>query len=317
MNMFRRRVVQTLLALIAISGAGAFASTKEHKQMKQELDYTKTPNRYVEIQGIRYAYRTIGNENGNLPLVLFQHFTGTMDDWDSELIDGLAKNRKLYIFDNAGVGASGGASADSVAAMAAIGEAFLDALNLKRVDVLGYSLGGFIVQQILLDRPELIRKAILAGTAQEGGDGVASQQQILQDATKKSAETKRQLKDVLFFTDTAEGQAAALSFLRRINNHSVDAEKPLSPESTRAQLKAIVLWGSGPSNLARLEAVKQPVLIVNGSNDIMTPTSNSLLLFQHISTSQLSLYPDSGHGSIFQYHGLFVSQVNTFLDGVK
>ena len=313
MKTLRNMMIGMSLAGIASVGFVASAAAKDCNK----FDYTKTPNQYVQVQGVKIAYRTIGNGNGKPPLVLLQHFTGTMDDWDSSLIDELALGRKLYIFDSAGVGASDGTNPDSVAGMATIAEQFIAALNLKQVDMLGFSLGGFITQQILIDHPELIRKAILAGTSPEGAEGLAEIPQTLQAGTKKSEETKRNLKDVLFFTDTEEGKAAGAAFLKRINNHTVDPEKPTSDAATGAQLKAVVQWGSGPSSLASLEAVKQPVLIVNGSNDIMARTPNSFLLFQHLPTSQLSLYPDSGHGSLFQYHELFASQVNTFLDGPR
>ncbi len=135
------------------------------------LDYSKTPNRYVTVDGIKLAYRTVGHRSDAPTLVLFQHFTGTMDDWDQSLIEELAKNRSVVIFENAGIGASQGKTPDSVATMAHYAEGFLDALHLSQVDVLGFSLGGAVVQQVLADRPELIRKAILVGTGPQGAEG--------------------------------------------------------------------------------------------------------------------------------------------------
>lgn len=280
------------------------------------IDYTATPNHYLSVEGSKYAYRTLGESNGKPALVLFQHFTGTMDDWDSALINRLANKRQLYIFDNAGVGATEGTAPDNIPAMAKNAEKFIDALKLKKVDILGFSMGGSIGQQVLLDRPELVRKAILVGTAPQGytSEGGKELPVVMGEAFKKAGEAKTHPKVFLFFTETSEGQAAATEFLKRISNHTVDAEKPTSEATTNAQATAIVTWGRMPSNLAALEKVKQPVLIVNGSNDVMAPTSMSFELFKHFQNAQLSLYPNSGHGALFQYSDLFVSQVDTFLD---
>lgn len=283
---------------------------------KGGLDYSTTPNRYVIVDGTKLAYRTIGHRTGAPTLVLFQHFTGTMDDWDATLTDELAKDRSLVIFDNAGIGASGGNAPDSVVGMAHYAEGFLDTLHLSNVDVLGFSLGGNVVQQILVDRPELIRKAILVGTGPQGAEGFKDLLSVIGAKMKESQEANVPLKTVLFFTSTAEGRQAGLEFVKSIDNHKVDPEPAASQETTQAQAKAWITWGLAPNNNAQLEAIKQPVLVVNGNVDVIAPTINSYALYQHIPNAQLSLYPDSGHGSLFQYHALFVSQVNTFLDGV-
>ncbi|AHB47839.1 alpha/beta hydrolase [Hyphomicrobium nitrativorans NL23] len=281
------------------------------------LDYTKTPNKYVEVGGTRYAYRTIGERGNKPPLVLFQHFTGTMDDWDRRTIEGLAKSREIIIFNNAGVGASGGSAPDSVSGMARVGEGLVDALGLREIDVLGFSVGGAIVQHILSDRPELIRKAIIVGSGPQGSPGLKALPEVIEAGIKKSNETGAHLRVVLFFTETDTGKAAGAEYLRNINNHSVDPEAPVSEATRNAQAKAIVTWGSMENNYVQLAQITQPVLIVNGSNDLIAPTLESVVLFQHIPNAQLSLYPDSGHGSLFQHHALFVSQVDTFLDGPK
>jgi pimeloyl-ACP methyl ester carboxylesterase len=203
--------------------------------------------------------------------------------------------------------------------MAKNAEKFIDALKIKEVDILGFSMGGSIAQQVLLDRPDLVRKAILVGTAPQGytNEGGKELPAVMEEAFKKAAEAKTHPKAFLFFTQTSEGQTAASAFLKRISNHTVDAEKPTSEATTNAQAVAIVTWGKMPSNLTALEKVKQPVLLVNGSNDVMAPTSMSFELFKHFPNAQLSLYPDSGHGALFQYNELFTSQVDTFLDGVN
>lgn len=280
-------------------------------------DYSRTPNRYVTVEGIKLAYRTIGNRPDAPPLVLFQHFTGTMDDWDQSMIEGLAKSRTVVIFENAGIGASEGKAPDSVATMARYAEGFLNALHLRQVDILGFSLGGAVAQQVLADRPELVRKAMLVGTGPQGAEGFKDLPNIISGNMKISAETNVPLKALLFFTATPEGRQSGLDFVKRINNHTVDPEPVASQETTQAQAKAWITWGLSPANTAQLAAIKQPVLVVNGNDDLIAPTINSYVLYQRIPTAQLILYPDSGHGSLFQYHALFVSHVNTFLDETR
>ena len=281
------------------------------------VDYSRTPNQYVTVDGTRLAYRTLGNRSDVPPLVLFQHFTGTMDDWDQSMIEGLAKGRTVVIFENAGIGASGGKAPDSVATMARYAEGFMDALHLDKVDILGFSLGGAVAQQVLADRPELVRKAILVGTGPQGAEGFKDLPNVISENMEKSAETNLHLKVLLFFTGTPEGRQSGLDFVKRINNHKVDPEPVASQETTQAQAKAWITWGLTPANNAQLEAIKQPVLVVNGNDDLIAPTVNSYVLYQRIPAAYLILYPDSGHGALFQYHALFVSHVNTFLDGVR
>ncbi|WP_052200903.1 alpha/beta fold hydrolase [Terriglobus sp. TAA 43] len=277
------------------------------------LNYNTTPNQYVTVHGIKLAYRMIGNRSDAPTLVLFQHFTGTMDDWDQDLVEKLAATRPVLIFENAGIGASQGEPPDSVSLMAHYAEGFLDALQLSKIDALGFSLGGAVVQQLLADRPELVRKAILVGTGPQGAEGFDKLPSVIADKSKESAEKNVPLKALLFFTDTREGRQAGLDFVKRINNHTIDPEPIATPAAVQAQAKAYVTWGLTPANYRLLEAIKQPVLIVNGNNDLIAPTINSYVLYQHIPKAYLSLYPDSGHGSFFQYSTLFVSQANAFL----
>jgi pimeloyl-ACP methyl ester carboxylesterase len=273
-------------------GNGAFKSADT-----DGLNYTTTPNQYVTVDGVKLAYRTIGNRSDAPKLVLFQHFTGTMDDWDQALIEQLASDRT-----------SEGQTPDSVATMARYAEGFLDALQLTGIDALGFSLGGAVLQQILADRPELIRKAILVGTGPKGAEGFDNLPRLIGEKSKESAELKVPLKALLFFTDTQRGRQAGLDFVKRINNHTVDPEQPATQEAIQAQAKAYVTWGLTPADHAQLKAITQPVLVVNGNSDLIAPTVNSYVLYQHIPDAQLSLYPDCG---------LFVSQVNTFLDELR
>lgn len=276
--------------------------------------YTATPNQYVVVDGVKLAYRSIGEEAGKPPLVFFQHFTGTLDDWDSELIDELARTRRLIIFGNQGVGASGGTAPETVVGMAEVAKGFLDALKLKNVDVLGFSIGGSVAQVLVADRPDLVRKLILVGTGPQGGEGIKNLLAIIQQGFKTAGEKSLHPKVPLFFTTSEKGVAAGKDFVTRINNHTVDPEPFATEAATNAQAKALITWGSMPANFEQLKAIKQPVLIVNGSNDLIIPTVNSYVLYQHIPNAHLRLYPDSGHGALFQYRGQFASEVNSFLD---
>jgi pimeloyl-ACP methyl ester carboxylesterase len=289
------------LFLLMFVGQAAFA------------DYTKVPNQYIDVKGVKYAYRTIGTGE-DTPIVFFQHFLGTMDDWDSELIDSLAKTRRLIIFDNQGVAASNGKTPDSVKFMSKDAIAFINALKLKKVDLLGFSLGGFVAQQILIDKPDLVRKAILAGTGPQGGEGVRDLMRVLNEAQEFNAKTKLPQKAFLFFSGTEKGQKAGAEYVKRINNHTVDAESVSSKETFDAQLKAILAWGNGSSQSALLKKIKIPVLIVNGNNDIMVPTVNSYNMFNTFPNAQLVLYPDSGHAAFAEYRNEFSALVNAFLD---
>ena len=304
-------ITESLTTAVAVSDSSLAQTTTG------TADYSRTPNQYVTVGGISLAYRTLGNRSDTPPLVLFQHFTGTMDDWDQSMIEGLAKSRTVVIFENAGIGASEGKAPDSVTAMARYAEGFLDALRVDKVDILGFSLGGAVAQQVLADRPELIRKAILVGTGPQGAEGFKDLPNIISENVKKSAETNLHLKVLLFFTGTPGGRQSGLDFVKRINNHKVDPEPVASQETTQAQAKAWITWGMTPANDAQLAAIKQPVLVVNGNDDLIAPTIHSYVLYQRIPMAQLILYPDSGHGALFQYHALFVSHVNTFLDGVR
>lgn len=275
--------------------------------------YNETPTQYVVVGGTRIAYRVVGTDAGEPPLVLLQHFTGTMDDWDPEVVEGLARHRRVYAFDNAGVGASEGVTPDSIQSMAKVAEAFVDALDLGTVDLLGFSMGGAIAQQFLIDRPAAVRKAVLAGTAAKGAPGGANLPGVVADAFKRAAKERSHPKAFLFFSQTPAGKRAANEFIGRINKHTVDPAPPATEATTQAQLKAIMTWSAAAPDDKALAAVTQPVLVVNGNSDIMAPTVASYELYQRMPRAQLILYPDSGHGALFQYHDAFVTEVDWFL----
>jgi pimeloyl-ACP methyl ester carboxylesterase len=242
--------------------------------------------------------------------VLLHHLTAVLDDWDPRVVDGLAAKHHLIAFDNRGVGRSEGATPKTVEEMARDATAFIGALGFSKVDLLGFSLGGFIAQVVAQQHPGLVRKIILAGTGPAGGEGIANVGAVLQDAVAKAGATKHP-KQLLFFTQTSNGQATAGDFLQRLKERTEDIDPPVSNETVQAQLAAIHAWGKG--NATPLETVQHPVLVVNGDDDVMVPTVNSFELARRLPNAQLSIFPDAGHGGIFQYHDAFVEQALTFL----
>jgi len=244
-----------------------------------------------------------------------QHFRGGLDNWDPKVTDGLAKDRPVILFNNAGIASSGGEPADSVSGMAKHVITFINALGLKRVDLLGFSLGGFVAQQVVLENPAFIRRVVLAGTGPEGGAGMDTfTPKVAEHATQETPILENFL--YLFFSPSEASQRAGRAFWERRHTR-VDQDVPSSMAAMRAQATAIAGWSAVPKTdrYGQLKKIKQPVLVVNGQNDIMVPSINSFMLQQHIPNATLILYPDSGHGAIFQFPDLFVSHVRLFLEG--
>jgi pimeloyl-ACP methyl ester carboxylesterase len=268
------------------------------------------PTKFIRAGGIEFAYRSFGKSTGT-PLIFLQHFAGHMDSWDPVVVNGLAKDRPVIVFDNAGVGKSGGATPDNVAQMTTDATLFITALGLEKVDLLGYSIGGFISQKIAADYPTLARKIVLVATAPEGGEEHLLA--VLADAyARKGAEDTRL---PLFFTASAASQAAGRAFLKRANARTADRDPDSGKVITDPQAKALISWcaAKDPGNRI-LDAIAQPVLIVSGSNDTMLPDKNAYFMFKHLTNAQLILYPDSGHGVLFQYPDSFVDQTTLFLN---
>lgn len=262
---------------------------------------------YIDVDNIRTAYRRLGRGDGT-PLLLLQHFTGTMDNWDPDLVQALAAQRPVILLDNAGVGASHGTTPDTVDAMTSHAIAFVDALALPRIDVLGFSLGSFIAQQMAQRRPALLRKLLLVGGCPPG-QGAASFRKVIADIAGKSP-TDILLQ--LFFTASRASQALGAEFAGRLAFR--DERGPNPPEQVfAAQYQAIVAWCESPFDAVALAGITHPVLVVQGSHDTMFPTSQSVTLFETLPNAQLSLYPDAGHASLFQYPALFAEQANYFL----
>jgi pimeloyl-ACP methyl ester carboxylesterase len=272
--------------------------------------FENAPTKSVDVNGTKFVYREIG-QPGGVPVVFLHHLTAVLEDWDPRVVDGLAANHHVILFDNRGVGGSGGSTPQTVDEMARDAAAFIGALGFSQVDLLGFSLGGFVSQVIAQHQPGLVRKIILAGTGPAGGEGIANVGAVLQDAFGKAGATSKHPKHFLFFTQTHNGQAAADEFLRHLKQRTDDLDAPVSNDTVQAQLAAIQAWGQGDATA--LGTVQHPVLVVNGDNDVMVPSLNSFELARRLPNAQLSILPDAGHGGIFQHHAAFVQQALAFL----
>jgi pimeloyl-ACP methyl ester carboxylesterase len=269
------------------------------------------PTRTINVGGTPFTYRELGPRTG-VPLVLLHHFTAVLDDWDPRVIDGIAAKRHLITFDNRGVGASGGSVPHTVGEMAADAVAFIRALGYEQVDLLGFSLGGGVAQFITLEHPELVRRVILAGTGPAGGGGIEKINRIAAVAYTKAARTLRDPRHYLFFNRTPDGKRAASDYMARLKERTEDRDKRISLQARLAQLKAIrAVALQAPHDLGQ---IRQPVFVANGDNDVMVASSHSVDLARRIPNAKLTIYPDSGHGGVFQYHEQFVPAVLEFLE---
>jgi pimeloyl-ACP methyl ester carboxylesterase len=268
------------------------------------------PTQFVEANGIRFAYRRFGKASG-VPIVFNQHFRGTMNYWDPAVTDGLAKNREVILFNNAGVSSSSGQVPTSIQEMGANAIAFITALGLTTVDVLGFSIGGMVAQEIALQAPNLVRKLILVGTGPRGADMSASKSAEIFGGTYDPPE---HLWLAVHFSPSAAGQAAGLAFLER-KLHRTDRDPEVSEDAAARQREAIGNYIAGGESVQdHLKNIRLPTLIVQGSNDVIIPTMNSYVLQQKLPNAQLILYPDANHGSFYRYPDLFVKHATLFLD---
>ncbi|OYW34742.1 MAG: alpha/beta hydrolase [Rhizobiales bacterium 12-66-7] len=269
----------------------------------------QAPTRFVEASGVRFAYRRLGPDTG-IPLVLLQHFTGTMDAWDPAVVNALALDRPVIAFDNTGVGASSGETPDSVERQAADAEAFIAALGLRQVDLLGFSLGGFLAQVMVARSALDVRRIILVGTAPRGGE-----EHLLRVVEEAFGRGARDVRLPLFFTSSAASQAAGVAFVDRASARQIDRDPDRGEAVSTPQAQAIIRWcAQKEPGHASLKAIRQPALIVHGSDDTMFPSINAYQMFKNMNNATLIIYPDSGHGALFQEPGRFVAHVNTFLD---
>jgi len=271
------------------------------------------PNQFAEVGGRRLAYRRFGAENG-VPLLCFQHFRGTMDYWDPQVLDGLGADRPVIVFDVSGIGLSDGDVPETFEEYADQGAGLLDGLGIAQVDVLGFSLGGYVAQAMALNHAPRVRKLVLVGTGPRGGTQEGAHPDYPMYATRSEIPT---LDDFLFlfFEPNEQSQAAGRAFWERRHQRTADLDAPTSTAVMKAQLAAMAASreSSDPS-FGELRRISQPTLVVNGDHDVMIPTVNSYTLQQHIPNAQLIIYPNAGHASQYQYPELFVAHARLFLD---
>ena len=273
------------------------------------------PTQIIGTKLEKYAYRRFGGGTG-LPLLCLQHFTGTLDNWDPAVTDPLALGREVILFENAGLGHSSGEVPVSISGMAAHALAFVDAHGLEQVDILGFSLGGMVAQELALDRPSLVHRMLLVGTAPEGGEDIMHMEKPeLKKITDDPNLHGFQVLVKLFFAPSKSSQAAGEAFAARLAERKSDREPLSGPNVAKAQITAFRAWEhfSG-ERFAKLAKIIQPCLVVNGVFDNMIPVRNSYMLSEHLPNAMLLTYPDSGHGSLFQFHKSFVRQASLFLD---
>jgi pimeloyl-ACP methyl ester carboxylesterase len=271
------------------------------------------PTQFVEANGIRFAYRRFGKPGG-VPLVLNMHFTGTMDHWDPLVTNGFASDREVLLFDNAGISSSSGEVPTSVEGMAANAVAFIKALGLRQVDVLGFSLGGLVAQEVTLAAPELVRRLVLVGTGPRSGEGMVSLTPEAQKIFGAIYEQPDHLWLRVFFTPSEASQAAGRAYLKRFRLRTEGRDPETNEKVAPAQLEALAKWGAPRENpFHYLKAIHQPTLVINGDNDVIIYSINSWILQQNIPNAQLIIYPDANHGSQYQYPERFVRHVSMFL----
>jgi len=274
--------------------------------------FQNTPTKTIDVDGTPFAFRELGSATG-VPVIFLHHLAAVLDNWDPRVVDGIAAKRRVITFNNRGVGASGGKTPNTIEEMAQDAVAFIRAMGFDQVDLFGFSMGGMISQVIAQTEPQLVRKLVLAGTGPAGGEGIDKVTAITYLDLVRGWLTFKDPKTYLFFTRTPNGKAAAAAYMERLKERTNDRDKPISiPTSFRAQLKAIHRWGKqAPADLSR---ITQPVLVMNGDHDRMVPTPNTVDMAKRFPNAELKIYPDAGHGGVFQYHDEFVAQALEFLE---
>jgi len=272
--------------------------------------YAEAPTKTITAGGTTYAYRELGPKGG-IPVIFFVHLAATLDNWDPRIVDPIAQTRHVITFDNAGVGASSGTVPPTIEEAADDAYAFITALGFDTIDIFSFSMGGMIAQDLVVAHPTLVRKLILTGTGPRGGKDMDKVVRVTYWDILRSVLTRSDPKEFLFFNRDEVGKKAGKAFVERLEERTTDRDKPISTKAFRAQLQAIQRFGrSQPSDLSR---ITQPTLIANGDNDRMVPSVLSRDLHSRIAGSELIIYPNSGHGGIFQYWAPFAPVAATFL----
>lgn len=287
----------------------AITADFEERKMNS-LQWKDVPTRKIDVAGVPFVYRELGPRSG-VPVVFLHHLMAVLDDWDPRVIDGIAAQRRVIAFDNRGVGGSGGSVPRTIEEMGRDAITFIRAFGYQQVDLLGFSLGGGVAQMVALQAPELVRRMILAGTGPKGGGGIEEINKVAALAYLKSALTWSDARNFLFFPRTPEGKRAAREYFAALKERTEDRDRPISLQARRAQLAAIKTAGlSEPDDLSR---ITQPVLVANGDHDLMVASHLSADMARRLPNARLTIYPDSGHGGVFQHHQAFVSEVLDFL----
>jgi len=277
----------------------------------QGINWTNVPTASLSANGVDFAYRELGKQNGGTPVVLLGHLAAVLDNWDPRVVDGMAAKHHVVVLDNRGIGASSGSPANSIEQMADDAITFIKAKGFEQVDLFGFSMGGMIAQEIVLKEPQLVRKMILGGTGPAGGEGISTVAGVANYDLLRGLLTGQDPKQYLFFTRTPAGIEAGKAFLTRLKERTEHRDKEIAISAYVAQLQALGAWGQ--KRPAELSVVKHPVLIVNGDDDRMVPTANSRDLARRLPNSTLLIYPDAGHGGVFQFHADFVPRALEFL----
>jgi pimeloyl-ACP methyl ester carboxylesterase len=314
LNLNRRLLQAGILACAFTAPLLATAATESPTPMAQAsaVTWASVPTQSISAGGVDFAYRELGKQNGGTPVILLNHLAAVLDNWDPRVVDGLAAKHHVIVFDNRGVGASSGATPKSIEQMADDATTFIKALGFEQVDLFGFSMGGMISQEIVLKNPQLVRKLILAGTGPAGGEGISTVAGVANWDMVRALFTFQDPKQFLFFTRTPTGIAAGKAFLARLKERTANRDKEITLTAYFAQLDALKAWGSKAP--ADLSVVKQPVLVANGDQDRMVPTANSQDLARRLPNSKLIIYPDAGHGGVFQYYAEFVPAALEFLE---
>jgi len=275
------------------------------------VNWKNVPTRTITAGGVEFAYRELGTDNPGTPVVFLVHLAAVLDNWDPRVVDGLAAKHRVITFDNRGVGASSGSPATSIEQMAKDAITFIKAMGFEQVDLFGFSMGGMIAQEIVLMEPRLVRKMIIAGTGPAGGDGISTVARLTYLDIVRGFLTGQDPKQFLFFTRTPAGIRDGKEFLARLKERAENRDKEATVTVLQAQLKALRRWGSKAP--ADLSTIQQPVLVANGDSDRMVPTKNTHDLARRLPHSDLIIYPDAGHGGVFQFHADFVPKALAFL----
>ncbi len=280
---------------------------------RAEITHNNAATLSVEAAGVEFAYRRFGS-TAELPLVMLQHFRGNLDNWDPALTDALAAEREVILVDYPGVGSSTGEPSHTIASSARQMIAFADALGLVEIDLLGFSIGGFVAQEIALVRPALVRRLVLAATGPKGAPGMHGWRDDIAAAARGESKPENLLYIMFAHTDASQGKG--MEFLGRFMERQEGRDAPTSDAARDAQYDAIVEWGiPDHAALQRLTGIKSPTLVIQGDDDLMIPTKLSHLMAGLIPDAQIRIYPDAAHGFMFQYPTEVAAAVSAFLRG--